>query len=763
MSESTFRSFFAFKIHDFLRRMKKKWIIIIVIALVTIAVPCLFIVSVYCGAFGHLQSREELLNFKNATASTVLSAEGELIGKFFSENRTNVSYTQIPSCLIDALIATEDARFFEHEGVDSRSLARVLFKSVLFNNPSSGGGSTITQQLAKNMFGRKKFGVLTVFVNKTKEVLLAYRLEKTYSKEEILTLYLNTVSFGENIFGIEAATTRYFNKKVEELKIEESAVLIGILKATTYYNPHLHPENAKTRRNVVLSQMEKYNYLEPQEADSLLKLPLILDYYNVESKGPADYFLVQVKNEADKILQEISSATGKEWNPEEDGLVVATTLNLPLQSYVNKSFHEHLSVMQKRLSEQYNSSSGEKLIGEITQSILKEQNLIKRADDITLQTIFDWTGSYADSISVRDSIKQALTLLHAGLLAIDPLTGAIMAWVGGIDFKTQPYDQVLARRQLASVFKPMLYAVAIEEGMEPCQYLDNDSIILSGFEDWSPENYDHSYGGKYSLAGALAHSMNIPTFSLFLKVGFDKLDSLWRKMGFSFTLNNTPALALGTAEASIREIAVVYSSFANGGYKINPQSIVSITNPDGEIIYQNDFSEVRTRVLTERSSLLLSAILQKAIREGTGASLNNVFGVATPLAGKTGTSQNYADAWFAAFNPKMTIVTRVGASSPVIHFNNGSNGSGSALALPLVALTLKKIQSNPGIMEELIAPFPDLPPELDGTLDCPDFKEDNLFDKFLDIFKKEKIIFEEDTTRADQKIRSFLKRIFRKR
>jgi penicillin-binding protein 1A len=344
---------------------------------------------------------------------------------------------------------------------------------------------------------------------------------------------------------------------------------------------------------------------------------------------------------------------------------------------------------------------------------------------------------------------------------MDPRSGAVSAWVGGIDFNTQQYDQILARRQLGSVFKPILYAVAFEEGMKPCQYLDNDSIILSGFEDWSPENYDHSYGGKYSLAGALAQSMNIPTFSLFMKIGFARLDSLWTEMGFSFPLNNTPSLSLGTAEASIKEIAVAYSSFVNGGYKINPQMIASIISPDGEIIYQNDFSEDRTKVLTERSGLLLSAILQKAIREGTGAPLKNLFGVTAPFAGKTGTSQNYADAWFAAYNPKLTIVARVGASSPGIHFDSGSNGTGSALALPLVALTLKKIESDPETREQLIASFPDLPPELEGALDCPDFKKDSFFDKFLDLFKKE-IVFNTEVAKADQKKKSFLRRIFKK-
>jgi penicillin-binding protein 1A len=741
--------------------MKRRWKIIIAAILVNI-ISGLFILPANGGPFGHLPSRRELLNFKNATASKVLSADGDLIGKFYSENRTNVSYRQIPPYLIDALVATEDARFFEHKGVDTRSLVRVLFKTILLNKRSSGGGSTITQQLVKNMYGRKKAGLLAIFVNKIREIILAYRLEKTFSKEEILTLYLNTVSFGENIFGIETAASLYFNKKVEHLTIEESAVLIGMLKAPSYYHPVLHPENARNRRNIVIYQMEKYNYLKQSDADSLCKLPLILDYYNVESVGIADYFLVLVKNETKKILQNIFSATGKKWNPEVDGLIITTTLNLPLQRYAKRSFHDHLSVMQKRLSEQYQNPSGRKLVAEITESRLKERNLSKKADEITIRTIFDWNGTHADSISVRDSIEQSLTVLHAGLLAIDPRTGAIRAWVGGIDFNTQQYDQILARRQLGSVFKPILYAAALEEGMKPCQYLDNDSVVLSGFEDWSPDNFDHSYGGKYSLAGALAQSMNIPTFSLFMKVGFDKLDSLWKKMGFSFPLNNTPSLALGTAEASIKEIAVAYSSFANGGYIINPQSILSITTAEGETIYQNKFSEVSSRVLNERSGLLMNAMLQKAIREGTGASLKSLFGVTIPLAGKTGTSQNYADAWFAAYNPKLTIVARVGASSPGIHFNSELNGTGSALALPLVALTLKKLESDPETMGQFIAYFPDLPPDLAGALDCPDFKKDNVIDKFMDFFKKKEIVFKKDSVKADRKKKSFFRRIFKK-
>jgi len=684
-------------------------------------------IPAYSGPAGPLQSKAELLRFRNATASQVLSADGQSIGRFFIENRTNISYGQIPPYLINALIATEDVRFLEHSGVDFRSLLRVFFKTILSNKRSSGGGSTITQQLAKNMYGRKPYKFMPVLRNKIKEIFLASRMEKIFTKEEILTLYLNTVSFGENVYGIEAASLRYFNKKTEALRVEETAVLIGMLKATTYYNPHLNPENSRIRRNVVLKQMEKYKYLTAAEADSLCNIPLKEDYKRLSEGGPADYFLVRVKAEAQNILKEIEADTKKKWNIEEDGLVIATTLSLDLQKCANEAFQKHLTVMQERLNRQYSSAAARKSLGEIS-----------------------------------DSLRKALTTLQAGLLAMDPQSGDVLAWVGGIDFRSQPYDQILAQRQLGSVFKPVLYAAALEDGMEPCQYLDNDSVILSGLEDWSPENFDHSYGGKYSLAGALIKSMNVPTFSLFLNIGFERVNQLWEKMGFSFPLDNTPSLALGTAEASIREVAIAYSVFANGGNKITPRSINSIKTSDGSVIWQNNLIQGGERILTERSSLLMNAMLQKAISEGTGASVYSVYGVGVPLAGKTGTSQNYADAWFAAYNPGLVIVSRVGASSPSIHFNSGSNGTGSALALPLVALTLKKAESYPELEKMLSAGFQELPPELAAMLDCPDFREKNFFDRLTDLFEKDVKTYDPEKRKAINKVKEILDRIFRK-
>ncbi len=723
----------------------------------------IFILIACGGIAGDLRNSEELLNYRNAEASIVYSEDGKILGRYFYENRTNIPLDKIPDHLVKALIATEDVRFYEHKGYDARSFFRVLVKTVLMNKKSSGGGSTITQQLAKNMFGRRRNGLFPVLRNKMTEVIMARRLEKVFTKDEILNLYLNTVSFGENVYGIEAAAGRFFNKSAQSLLVEESAVLVGMLKANTYYNPRLHPENSEERRNVVLKQMEKYGYLDKSVADSLIKLPLVIHYNRSGTSGSADYFLVQVKNELSGILEEIGQSTGKKWDPERDGLVITTTVNATLQRYALSAFREHLAKMQGFLDAQYNNPSGRKSLGQLTQRELERLNLKERADSRILQEVFSWKGIYLDSLSVSDSLKNSLKLLHAGLLAMDPETGAVKAWVGGIDFKTQPYDQILARRQMASVFKPVIYAAALEDGMEPCQYLDNDSVTLSGFNDWSPENYDHSYGGKYSLSGALAHSMNIPTFSLFLRLGFEKVDSMWNRLGFSYPLNNTPSLAMGTAEANLKEVAAAYAIFANGGYNVSPYYISSVQTAAGDLIYKAVAQGEKQRVISERSCLLMNAMLQKAIREGTGVTMKTVYGVDIPLAGKTGTSQDYSDAWFAAFNPGIVIVTRVGASSRAVHFNSGSLGSGSALALPLVALTLKSVQQNPSLRDQMFVEFPRLPDELAGMLDCPDFKEKNLFDKIIDIFDSDKKTYNGKEREVENRIRNFVRRIFKKR
>jgi penicillin-binding protein 1A len=728
--------------------MIKKAIRYLVFLVIAVTVGfVLFVVSVNYEVFGHLYSKKELKDFKNQTATRIFTKDDVLIGKFFAKNRTNITYDQIPAHVVNALVATEDVRYFEHEGVDSRSLIRVLFKTILMNERSSGGGSTITQQLLKNMYGRKNFGPLTMLVNKTKEGLLAHRLETIYNKEEILALYLNTIPFGENVYGIESASRLFYNKSVTDLSMDQGAVLVGMLKANTYYNPRLYPDHSFTRRNVVFGQMLKYEYLNQSEFDSLTQVSIVLDYANLESSGPANYFLVQVKRELKDILEIIEKKTGKQWDYRTDGLVVETTMDFKLQTFAMNSFKKHLKVMQQRLRTQYASGASLKYLNKksskiITQNKWDKNTLVKRE-------VFGWDSTYYDSVTVLDSLKYALTTLQAGFLAIQPKSGEILAWVGGIDFRTQPFDQILAKRQMASTFKPILYAAALEKGMQPCDYLNNTAQTYTDFDNWKPANYDHSEGGKYSLTGALIKSKNVPTVDLLFKVGFDEVDYLWRKMGFKSHLNHSPAMALGTADASLYELAIAYSAFANGGFEISPRTIRSIKTTDGTVIYEREEQELMVEVLEPRSAILMNQMLQKAINQGTGVSVRNKYAVTIPLAGKTGTSQNFGDAWFAAYNPSVVMVTRVGASSSKIHFNSGANGSGGRLALPITALTLQQIQNNKEELSVYSKSFEPLPSQYASELNCPDFMEDSAMDKFKDFFKSDKTTTEKKQKKSN--------------
>ena len=565
-----------------LRLMKRKLILFFVkLSLLGILLFGVFIGFVYLGVFGHVYSKKELKAFKNETASLVLSDQGKLIGKFFADNRTNIAFEQLPADLVNALVATEDARYFEHEGVDSRSLLRVLVKSIILQQKSAGGGSTITQQLAKNMFGRKGYGFLSMPVNKSKEIILAYRLEEIYSKEDILTLYLNTVPFGENVLGIEAAAHRFFNKGVSKLNTEEAAVLIGMLKANTYYNPRIYPEHALSRRNVVLAQMEQYGYLTSEKTDQLQQLPLQLDYANLQSEGPANYYLVQIRKEADEIIKDINRSSDTVYDLKKSGLVIETTLDYDLQQYALKAFESHLTRMQQRLSNQYAKGSDKAVLDVLVDKELKRLKLQDVADVKKMREVFGWKGFTSDSISVRDSLALQLTLLHAGLIAMDPNDGFVKAWVGGIDFRTQPYDQIFAQRQTASAFKPILYASALEQGAKPCHYLDNTALVLEDYDQWQPSNYDHSVGGKYSMAAALSRSMNIPTVNLFFQQDFDVLRDTWNNLGFSQKLINKPSVSLGTTTASLYEMAIAYASFANSGKKVTPVFIKEIRTASG--------------------------------------------------------------------------------------------------------------------------------------------------------------------------------------
>ena len=747
---------------------KRILVFILKLAVIGLVLLTLFIGSVYLGLFGHIYSKKELKDFRNHSASLVLSDNGSIIGRFFFENRTNVKLEQLPEGLVEALVATEDARYFEHEGVDSRSLLRVLVKSIILQQKSAGGGSTITQQLAKNMFGRQNIGWFSMPVNKTKEIILAGRIEELYSKEEILALYLNTVPFGENVFGVEAAARRYFNKSAARLKTQESAVLIGMLKANTYYNPRLYPEHSINRRNVVLEQMEKYEYLDKAETDSLQSLPLELDYANLESEGPANYFLVHIRQEAQEILEEINEDREEPLDLNKSGLIIETSLSLELQTYALNAIKSHLSHMQAKLDQQYRSGQSKKNLAALVDREIENNNIGERAQEIRPREIFTWEGFRNDSISLRDSIAHSLRTLQAGFIALDPNDGEVKAWIGGNDYRTQPYDQVFAQRQTASAFKPILYASALEQGAMPCQYLDNDPIVLTDFDGWQPQNYDHSTGGKYSIAGALSRSMNIPTVNLFFRQDFDELSEIWTALGYSQELEYEPAVALGTTSASLFEMSRAYASFANGGMAVEPKMIRRIRTADGQVLYQDKEMKETRRVLAASTSELLSAMLQKAILEGTGRSMSGTYGVRLPLAGKTGTSQDYADSWFLAYSPNLVLASRVGAPYPSVHFNSGSNGSGSALALPIVARTLQDVQRSRSLKKRFFPPFSALPEDYDYALACADYIDDSEIERMLErVFSSDMTTFEKASKKAKRKARKkekkgFFNRLFKR-
>ncbi len=751
-----------------------------------------FIIALYSGAWGELPKSEDLRKQRNASATLVLSDKELLVGRFFMENRTNITWEQVPAHLKEALVATEDRRFYSHRGFDTRSFLRVIIRSVLLNERSSGGGSTISQQLAKNIYGRSAGGLLSLPANKARETIIARRIENTYSKKEILLLYLNTVPFGENLFGVEAAANRFFNKRTAELKTEEAAVLVGMLKANTSYNPRLYPKRSVSRRNTVLMLMAREGYIGQQEADSLAGLPLQLDY-SVSPGSNNGYFLVQVKAEARKILAEYEKKFNVTYNLDTDGLTIGTTLDLDLQDNINLAFREHLSRMQQLLDRQYQTPSGRRSMESILEREIARSGLRERADERSLQRVFSWEGPYSDSLSIADSIRHALGVLHAGMLAMDPASGAVKAYAGGIDYSGNPYDQIRARRQLASAFKPLLFAAALESGIEPCRYLDNDSVIISDYPAYSPVNYDRSYGGRWSLPGALAHSMNIPAFNLFLLTGYDPVASLWKDLGFRAEISNVPSLALGAVEANIMEVAVAYSAFANGGFRTEPYTVEYIKDPDGKLIYhrrghsgfdevtdaetgntnslqgtglltgyRKDGSELPERVISEETSLMIRYMMEKAVTEGTASSLANIYGVSLPLAAKTGTAQNYSDAWFAAFGPDIVMVSRVGASNPAIGFTTGRHGSASALALPLAGITLKMVQGDQNMAGRYFPRgFEPMHPELLKMADCPDHVEKRRIERFFDLFKSSEVTFSDQEKQEEKREGSWFRRVFR--
>jgi len=687
----------------------------------------IFSLSIWIGIFGPLPSAKELKEIHNEEASLVYSSDKVLLGKYFAENRTNISIEDIPKHLIQALVATEDKRFFEHGGYDAKSYFRVIFKTLLLGDRSSGGGSTITQQLVKNLYGRKYHSILSLPISKLKEAIIASRIEDVYNKQEILTLYLNSVPFGEEVFGVEAASRRYFNKSAEDLNIQESAVLVGILKANTYYNPRLNPENAIKRRNQILALMQQQQYLSEHEKDSLQNSPLELSYSNYSLYSPASYFVKQVKDEINKIFEQ--NSFNEKPDLKKDGLKIYTSLNSKIQEFALDSRKNQLEHMQKLLDQQLKTRKirqrWEKSLPEFLKNNKEKKN----------REIFDWEDIQSKELTVSDSLWHYFKMLHAAVLVVEPNSGRVISWVGGNHYRYLPYDMIYAKRQAASAIKPLIYAAALENDLNPCTYLENEEKIYKNYQNWHPQNYNRKQSPDSTVAMwyALANSMNLPTIDLYFKTGHKAIADVLRRLGFNPPLKETPAIALGAIDVSLYQMVQAYSTLANGGDYIDHFSLVdSISDSQGNIIYKNPVL-IKRDVLDQQVAEEITKILQIAINQGTGTAIRNKFGIKSDLAGKTGTSQNYSNAWFMSYTKDLVVGVWVGASSPDIHFYNGL-GSGSALALPISGNIWRKLEKNKALKYTYINSF-----QNDSTLfniaECPPYHEKGVDGFFRRIFK----------------------------
>ncbi len=699
---------------------------------------------------GHLPEKEELRNITQDEASEVYSADNVLMGRYFVKNRVNIALDSVPRYVVNALIATEDVRFYEHNGVDFRSLARVAIKSILMDKEESGGGSTITQQLAKNLYPRKDYGIFSIFVNKAREHIISLRLEEVYTKEEILSLYLNTVSFGEDTYGLETASRRFFNNHPTTLTIEEAALLIGVLKGPTLYNPRINYENAIERRNLVLSQMNKYGYIEENKLDSLINLPLDINYSKYSGhSGLAPYFREFLRMEVGKILKEIETQTGKKYDLFKGGLKIYTTIDSRMQSYAENSVREQIRNLQDLLENHYNGkfpwNNRDKLINflirnsghykRLAEMGMAQEEIMASFRDTIKVSLFTWKGIENRKMTRRDSIMHYMNFLHAGFLAMNPGNGEIKAWVGGINFQYFMYDHVLSRRQAGSVFKPILYATALENGFSPCEFISNDSVVFEEYENWKPRNADGKYGGYYSLKGALTNSINTVAARLILETGIDKVVNTARNLGIKADLAHVPSLALGSAEISLFEMIRAYSAFLNDGRNVQPKYILRIEDEKGSLIYQDNSIDYGQSAISPETSEEMLQMLRNVVDQGTGAGMRSRFGLYNDMGGKTGTTQNQSDGWFIALTPDLIAGAWVGGEIPAVRFRDLNMGEGSITAMPIVGNFFKSVYQNAEFQNMYDHRFEFSHIEnMNEIFDCPDYKEKERRRKIFRIF-----------------------------
>ena len=760
-------------------KFKPRWLRWLVgILLGGIAIIFLFWLSVYIGLWGKLPTKADVSDIKQAEASLLLDSNEKLIGKYFIFDRQMVAYEDLPKNLVEALVATEDARFYEHGGVDYTSLLRVIFKTILLQDDSSGGGSTISQQLVKNIYGRQSHGWFSMPVNKLKEMIVARRFEGVYTKKDILTLYLNTVPFSENTFGIESASQKFFKTTTKNLNLSQAATLVGTLKASHSYNPRLFPERSQLRRDVVLQQMQLNGYIDESLQQQTMSQPLEIDYRVFKhDEGTAAYFREQVRLDVLKILDTLKTPNDKPYDLYKDGLQIHTTLDVNMQRYAETAMAQHMSVLQQQFENGYGKNApwlDQRLLGQKIKTLPLYKHLKRKQwsdqkimDSLNVKSnrkLFTWKGDTLQSTSPVDSLKHTLKYLNTGFVAIEPQTGAIQAYVGGIDYGYFKYDHVLkAKRQVGSTFKPIVYTAALENGMEACTYIPVKAVTYTNQKNWKPTNSDTDKDTdkylNYSLEYGLSNSVNTIAVKVLEAVGIEKTIVQAEKMGINSTLPKVPSLALGTAELSLMEVVTAYTAYANQGHISKPFYISRIENKYGKVIYERETPEKQPKAFSDNTRQLMVEMMKSTINSGTAQRIRSKYGLQNDLAGKTGTTQNNKDGWFVGISPKLVMAAWVGNDDHRIGFSNTGIGQGANSALPLVALFLERLNQDSDYNAITKAEFEKPSEAILAALDCESEKRDGFLKRLFSKDKTERTFEtdEDDDGKKKKGIFGFLK------
>lgn len=672
--------------------------------------------------FSDLPDTEELQNPKTFLATEIYSSDMKVLGKFYAENRTNVKFKDISPNIINALVATEDVRFYDHSGIDLRALGRAILGAAT-GSSSSGGGSTITQQLAKMLFPREDLSKVQLVLRKFKEWIIAVKLEREYTKQEILAMYLNKFDYVNNAVGIKSAAQIYFATTPDSLRIEEAATLVGMAKNPAYFNPNRFRERAEGRRNTVLQQMEKYGYLNKVQSDSLQQIPLKLSFHPEDhNEGLAPYFREYLRDVfLKKWCAENRKPDGRKYDVYRDGLKIYTTIDSRMQRYAEEAVSEHLPVLQaqfeKELKKKRNAPFAWNVNKEEIASILRQgmkrseryrvlkkagmtepeiaENFEKKID----MTIFTWKGQKDTLMSPKDSIRYYKGFLQSGFMSMEPQTGYVKAWVGGINHKFFQYDhvQIGHARQVGSTFKPFIYALAIQEGYSPCYRIPNvpTTIVYDG-KEWTPKNSDNKKNGRMmTLQQALANSVNYITAYLMKQFGPQATVDLCRRMGVVAPIDPVPAICLGTPEISVFEMVGANATFANKGTWVEPTFVTRIEDKNGKVLA--DFAPRTEEVMNEEKAYVMLQLMKGVVQIGTGSRLRYRFKLNMPIAGKTGTTQNNSDGWFMGITPDLVSGCWTGAEDRAVHFDNTVYGQGAEMALPIWAKYMQKVYADKSI------------------------------------------------------------------